>query len=590
MKPISVGISDFAELVRDGYYYIDKSMLIKDVIMDAKCVLMPRPRRFGKSLNMSMLKYFFQKPIKENRKAFPDYRYLFKGLKIAKDPCFKKHQGKYPVIYFSFLDIKCNTFEETFEKIKQLIINEYKKHIYLRQGDFLNEYDKKDFDEIVKGKASKVMYEYSLTKLMEYLERYHNKQVIIIVDEYDTPINSLYVSYQKAKQELDDNDVKEEEGRLRKLMNQSKDDYNNIINFTRNLFIAALKDNPNLSKGILTGIFRISKESIFTGLNNLEVHSLIDPHKMEDKFGFTEEEVHKMLDDYNLSDKKEEVRDWYDGYKFGKTEIYNPWSILEYIKNNEKGFKIYWANTSDNQLIKKTIKNAEEDASVDLARIINKEEVLKEINEHVVFEEMYQESGIWSFLVAAGYLKAEKINEDDYRLSVPNREIQKLYEMVIKEWVKPTSEVTMHLLNYLLQDQREKFEKGLRKRVEDIFSIYDIAKEKRDNESKTPERVYHAFMIGLLSFIQDTHLIRSNRESGKGRYDLMIMPIDKNKKGIIIEIKSIGDEDDHEEELEEALNQIEDKKYDQELKSQGVIDIVKLAIVFCGKQLWLRYA
>ena len=561
MKELNVGHSDFKDIILNNNYFVDKSLLIEEVITAQKAVLLiPRPRRFGKTLNLSMLKYFFDKSELENKN-------LFTELKIWQSEAnIKQHCGKYPIIYLSFKDAKANIWDDCFELLTHSIIKSYSKHDYLLEGNILKPHEKTIFNDILTEKASKVKFQNSLEYLSDYLHRYHNEKVVILIDEYDTPIQSGYKKY-----------------------------YDEVVPFMRNLLSGAFKDNSSLYKGIITGILRVSKESIFTGLNNISVYSILD-NKFSDKFGFTEEEVKQIVKDFKVETKFSQISKWYNGYKFGKTtDIYNPWSILNYVLAESEGFKTYWTNTSANELIKNEIKKKDaNNIRQEILKLINNETIKKDIEENFVFPDLNKrKSLLWTLLTHSGYLTTRKeIQLGEYELAIPNRELKIIFKKTIIEWLETDIKIIKSQLedtaNYLINNQIEKFEKGFKEIIGDTFSYYDTA--------KNHEYVYHSYILGLLAIIGDDYIIKSNKESGEGRYDIMLIPHDKTKNGVVIEIKQIDKQQEDEnntdffkrinETIKIASSQINRNKYYKELIDNKIElkNIVKVPIVFAGKE------
>jgi len=560
-KKLNLGNSDFKNIIQSNSYFVDKSLFIKEVINSEKNVLLfPRPRRFGKTLNLSMLQYFFDKNEPENIE-------LYKNLKIYHDQdILENHCCKYPTINLSFKDAKADSWNNCYELIRAEISNLYERHNYLLTNDILTENEIKIYTEIISETASEIKYQRSLKQLSEYLQRYHNQKVVILVDEYDTPIQSGYKKF-----------------------------YNEVILFMRNLLSGAFKDNSNLYKGIITGILRVSKESIFSGLNNLSVYSILD-EEFSDKFGFTEPEVKDILTDFEIETDYSEIKKWYDGYKFGEvTKIYNPWSILNFVVSKNEKFKTFWTNTSSNELIKNEIKKKNADnIRQELMKLINNEVIVKDIEENFVFTDLDTPKEIlWTLLVYSGYLTTRKnISRKEYGILIPNYEIKTVFQDTIVEWIETDIKIIKSLLqntaNYLISNKINEFEKGFKQIIGDTFSYYDTAKNN--------EYIYHSYILGLLAIIGDDYIIKSNKESGEGRYDIMLIPHDKSKNGVVIEIKQI--EKQHNDEINEvffkrinteiisATDQINRNKYYKELIDNKIEEnrIVKIPIVFAGKE------
>ena len=560
-KKLNLGQSDFKNIIKSDAYFVDKSLLIKEVIDTEKSVLLfPRPRRFGKTLNLSMLEYFFDINEPENDK-------LYGNLKIWEtEDYIKNHCGKYPVINLSFKDAKANNWNDCYELITNEITQLYRRFNYLLKNDILEVYEKNDFNLIVNKKAKNTDYQNSIKQLSEYLERYHKEKVVILIDEYDTPIQSGYKKF-----------------------------YDEVVPFMRNLLSGAFKDNANLYKGIISGILRVSKESIFSGLNNLSVFSILD-NQFSDKFGFTELEVKEIIKDFEVKTEYKQIKKWYNGYKFGKVkDIYNPWSILNYVLHPEDGFKTFWTNTSANELIKNEIKKKEADATrQNILKLINNEVIVKDIEENFVFTDLDADNELlWTLLTYSGYLTIKKqIRFGEYELAIPNFELKIIFQKTILKWLNVDVKIRKSLLqttaNHLINNQVEKFEDGFKQIIGDTFSYYDTAKNN--------EYVYQSYILGLLAIIGDDYIIKSNKESGDGRYDIMLIPHDKTKNGVVIEIKQIEKQKNSEnnadfykrinDQIKLAVNQINKNKYYKELIDSKIdkSKIVKVPIVFAGKE------
>lgn len=549
-KLIPIGISDFKKLIESNCYFIDKSLLIREFIENSsEIMLIPRPRRFGKTLNMSMIKYFFD--IREESKN------LFDGLKIEKCENIKSLKGKYPVIYISFKDLKSSSYEIFCEKIKLVISKEYQSHKEVLLGDKLDEVDKTFFEKILKGMGTEADLELSLAYLCEYLYKYYGKKVILLIDEYDTPIEAAYINKY----------------------------YDNVIGFMRNILGSALKDNVYLQKAMVTGILRIAKESIFSGLNNLSVSSIIN-YNFSDKFGFTEKEIKILLDYYNVPEDIENIKQWYNGYIFGNEIIYNPWSIVNYIENPLEGLKSYWVNTSANELVKKLLSKSDETTKRDLEVLMEEKTIKKTIDDNIIMTEIeYSSENIWSFLLFTGYLKATKKENIDgeliCELKIPNKEVYAFYKDIIKKWFSETINNTKYnaMISALVSGDVKTFEYIMKEFVINSISYFDAA-------GKEPEKVYHAFVLGMLVSLSNEYYVKSNKESGYGRYDVILIPKNISKLGIIIEFKKINDFSDStiEEVTKEALNQIYDMNYRANLEEKNIKNILELAIVFKGKK------
>jgi len=561
MKQLNLGHSDFKNIITDNNYFVDKSMLIEEIINAQKNVLLiPRPRRFGKTLNLSMLRYFFDKNEPNNQDLFIDLNIW----KTSED--VKKHCGKYPVMHLTFKDAKAESWEKTLNHIKLEIVKVYKQHRYLLNDDTLFDDEKIKFNKILTETATEADFEISLKLLSDFLQRHHNENIVILIDEYDTPIQAGHKKF-----------------------------YKEVVVFMRNLLSGAFKDNSNLYKGIITGILRVSKESIFSGLNNISVHSILDS-RFADKFGFTQIEVEQILIDFNLNSKYEEIKKWYNGYKFGKSEnIYNPWSILSYITEFEDGFKTFWSNTSANELIKDEIKKKDADnIRQDILKLLNNEIIIKDIEENFVFSDFEIDNELlWTLLVYSGYLTTRNnISRKEYELIIPNYELKTIFQDTILKWLQIDVKIIKSLIqdtaNHLINYNIEEFEIGFKQIIGDTFSYYDTAKNN--------EYIYHSYILGLLAIIGDDYIIKSNRESGEGRYDIMIIPHNKSKNGVVIEIKQIEKQSEKEtkidfrkrinKEIEFASNQIDRNKYYKELLENNLKEkqLIKIPIVFAGKE------
>ena len=545
-KAIPVGIENFEDIIKDNYYYVDKSMLIEDILVNRAAVtLFTRPRRFGKTLNMSMIKYFFDVRNKdENRK-------LFEGLKIFGSE-YMKEQGKYPVIFVSLKDLRADTWEMCLMEIKKLISKIYREFQYITEK--MNEDDKEIYDSI-KNRKNDMDLNTSIELLSEYLFEYYGERVIILIDEYDAPIINAF----------------------------DKGYYNEAINFFQVFYSSALKTNDSLKYGILTGITRIIKEGIFSGLNNLKVDTILNK-KFSEYFGLLESEVIKMLDYFEMKYKIEEVKEWYNGYIFGDKRVYNPWSIINYVDNGE--IKAYWANVSGNTLLENMLDQAGEDVYTDLKRFTDGESIEKYISDGTTIKSLLSnDDEIWQLFLYSGYLtKAkEKIEIDEtleytniYNLKIPNKEIRKYFGNMFLNRFFGTELKTSILIKALESGDIKKFEKTLGEIMVNMLSHFDL-----DSEM---EKIYQVFMIGLVGFLMGKYEIISNNESGYGRYDLAMIPIKSNEKAYLMEFKISKTEKSMTLKAEEALKQIDGKKYDTRLKARGIKNILKIGIAFYGKK------
>ena len=536
MKQLPIGVSDFKELIEGNYYFIDKTNLLKEIVQDgAKVKLFTRPRRFGKTLNMSMLRYFFDIKNAEN------HRKLFTGLDIRESSYFEK-QGKYPVIYLSLKDIKEVSWQDCSRRIRKVLSDLFAEYKYLR--DDLDQRDLKNFDGIWLEEADGNYFD-ALKDLSKYLLRYHEKKVVILLDEYDTPMVSAY-----------------ENGY-----------YEEAMTFFRNFYSAALKDNVCLELGVMTGILRVAKEGIFSGLNNLVVYSILD-EKYSSSFGLTETEVEETLEYYQLEYNMEKVKEWYDGYLFGNTEIYNPWSILNYISNQK--LEAYWVNTSNNFLVYDVLEKANMDIFEELQAVFQGKEIQKTLDYSFSFQELKNPQEIWQLLVHSGYLKTEKnMGDHKYLLKIPNQEIYHFFEKSFLNRFLGGVDHFHTMLSALKQGEIAIFEKKLQDILLRNVSYYDVGQE---------EKYYHNLVLGMILSLSKEYEIQSNVESGYGRYDIALEPRERTKAGFVLECKLAKSEEELERKAQEALQQIEEKQYEVALKERGISKLIKLGLAFCGKK------
>ena len=553
-KPLPIGISDYIRAKSD-YYYVDKTLLIRD-FLDRKSLvsLFTRPRRFGKTMNMDMLRVFFEISDEDTAKYFEDTA-IWKC-----DPKYKEHQGKYPVIFLTFKDVKFDSWKATFAKITELLQDEFGRHKELKKSDKLENYEKEYFEKVLSGKVTEVELSSSLQKLSKMLNEHFGIAPIIIIDEYDTPIQEGY----------------------------SKEFYEEITGFMRNFFSGAFKDNRNLSYGFLTGILRIAQESIFSGLNNLSVNTVMDD-EYDSFFGFTASEIKEMLAYYGVSDKETELKDWYDGYIFGSKDIYNPWSVINYLS---KGClpQAYWVNTGKNEVLDEVLKGATEDITEKLFALLQGDRVISKIDQNVVYRSLSEDpTNIYSLLLIAGYLKSTKkeLQGDGSWLcevSIPNREIAAVYKNEILSHLVEIGAVGSTTANKIAESlyssDFDKLQDGITEYMNKCISFYDSG----------AEGFYHGLLLGLIAMMDNQYKIKSNRESGDGRYDISLFPRDKKYPGIIMELKSDKDLDDKALDAlsDEALAQINDKRYDSEMLTDGITDILKLGIAFSGKKVKIK--
>jgi len=546
-KAVPVGIEDFERIINEDYYYVDKTMLIEELLINrAPVTLFTRPRRFGKTLNMSMLRYFFDVKDKEENKK------LFENLKIY-DSEYMSEQGKYPVIFVSLKDLKEDTWEECLESIKDIMYKIFNEYSFLRKK--LNIVEKRQFDKIWEITGNERNFKTSLLDLSNYLNKYYGEKVIILIDEYDAPIINAF----------------------------DKGYYNEAINFFQTFYSSALKTNNSLKYGVLTGITRIIKEGIFSGLNNLYVNTILSKDYSE-YFGLLENEVIEMLEYFDMKYKIEEVREWYNGYIFGESKVYNPWSIVNYVR--EKKIKAYWANVSGNTLLENMLDHAGESVYDDLKRFTDGESIEKYISDGTTIKSLLNnDDEIWQLLLYSGYLtKDEKQKEIDvtseytdvYNLRIPNKEIRKYFGNMFLNRFFGTEVKTNILIKALENGDIKKFEKTLGEIMINMLSHFDLDKEM--------EKIYQVFMIGLVGFLMGKYEIISNDESGYGRYDLAMIPIKSNEKAYLMEFKISKTKKGMEERAQKALKQIDEKKYDTRLKARGIKNILKIGVAFYGKE------
>ena len=551
-KKLPIGIENFEEIQSAGFYYIDKSYLIKELLENwAKVTLFTRPRRFGKSLNMSMLKKFFD--INGNKE-------IFKHLKIAQETRLcEEYMGKYPVISVSLKGINAQTYEKAIEMTVQLIKGEARRFQYLLESSRLTGYDKKAYTALLETDVDEGTLCSSLKVLSELLEKHYGKKVIILIDEYDVPLAKAF----------------------------ERDYYDQMVIFIRNLFEYALKTNDSLKFAVLTGCMRISRESIFTGLNNLKVLSIADV-QFDEYFGFTDEEVREMLEYYELSDHYEDIREWYDGYQFGKAEVYCPWDVINYVDTLRADPlaepKNYWSNTSSNEAVKRFIRESDKvTLRREIERLVAGEVIEKEIHQELTYKEMYDSiDNLWSVLFTTGYLtQAGKTERGVYRLTIPNREIREVYVLQIKEWferaVLKEAEPTKNLLKAIKEGNAGEIEERLTKILGNTISIFDT---KGRNEEK--EIFYHGLLLGLLRS-DPNWLVQSNAESGDGFADILAEPEDPDA-GIVIELKYSQTFSGLQNACERALAQIREKRYDERLRNEGRNNILAYGVAFCKKR------
>jgi len=546
--PIPIGIEDFEAMIVKGYYYVDKTLMIKDLLDKKGYVnLFTRPRRFGKSLNISMLQYFFDN-------LLGDKASIFAGLNISKaDDRYLDHQNKYPVIKIGLKDVESDSFEEALEMLEIEISREFRRHRYLLDSDRIDDEEKTFYRNILKKKASRSQLRNSLKFLSECLENHYSQKALILIDEYDVPLEKSYFAGY----------------------------YPSMVSFIRGFFSAALKTNESLDFAVITGCLRISKESIFTGLNNLSIESIISDSYGE-YFGFTESEVIEMLQHYGLEEKTVQMRDWYNGFLFGETIVYNPWSSIEYLTDNLHR-KIYtprphWSNTSSNAIVKELIAIADANVKKEIESLTTGKTITKPIKEDIVYADILKNmDNLWSFLFFTGYLKKVSKTQigvhNHLELTVPNKEVQYVYESQIKDWfgekVSTTDLIPMY--NAILNRDVKTFQHELTQMLKGTISYFD-----------SKEEFYHGFIAAVMATMAD-YFTKSNRESGNGRGDIFMRPVSIRQPAVIIEVKVAKEAKYLVKQCDKALAQIQEKKYDDELVREGFTDIIKYGIAFYRK-------
>ena len=547
-KPLPIGIEDFKEVIDSGYYFVDKTLMIKDLIVNkVKVGLFTRPRRFGKTLNMSMIQRFFEKTDESNA-------YLFDRLKISEYPECMQYQGQYSVISLSLKSMKQGSYKDAFHMFKVLIAREYDRHKDILKSDKISDSEKDLFHSILTQKAEDAFYLDSIKFLSDIMVKYYNKSVIILIDEYDVPLeNAFHQGF-----------------------------YTDMVNLIRSAFESALKTNSSLDRAFLTGCLRVSKESIFTGLNNLDIFTIISP-MFTDSFGFTPDEITDILKYYKLEDKANEIKEWYDGYLFGDTQIYNPWSTINYIKNLTVNpnypCKPYWSNTSSNEIVKRLIEESNDRTKNAIEELINGTPVRSQIYEDITYGTIDVNSEyIWSFLLFTGYLKVidyETIcDETYYEMIIPNTEVKSIYKNTIRAWFekKINADSRTDILEAILKADAEKLEDLLCTWMVNTISCFD-----------EQENYYHGFVTGLVSGFNG-YMVVSNRESGNDRFDLVVKQRSKWNYAAILEFKIVDKYNQMTKACEDALKQIEEKDYEASLRDEQYENIAKLGICFCQKR------
>lgn len=547
-----IGLSDFGEIIKRKLGFIDKSLLIKEILDNdqIQVSVIVRPRRFGKTLNLSMLQHFLSPEVNMLKTEG-----LFDNLKIAQEgDGYMQHQGKYPVISMSFKNIKGSNFDTVYKELALLISDTYGEHRLLLAGSTLYDDEKETFNAILNRTASKEDLLLSLTHLIKYLHRYYKVKPWLLIDEYDTPIQEGYLNGY----------------------------YKEIIEFMRGLFGSALKDNKNLHRAVVTGILRIAKENLFSGLNNLRVYSVLN-EKYSEHFGFTQTEVDVALEKNKLGHLSTEIKAWYNGYQIGDNEIYNPWSIACCIE--EKGaLKPYWVNTSENTLIKKLLAESSADFKDRFELVLRNGVIETSIDESLVFSDLSRnENAIWGLLLFSGYLTAMSVRQTDldfiYSLRSPNQEILMLYRSTVRHWFTQRSDESVYqkLLQSLVEGNLSLFLPLFQRILLESISYFDTS-------GQAPEKFYHGFVLGLVVSLSSTHIVHSNKESGFGRYDVVLIPKDKSKLGIVLEFKVAKPDLSLQDSAQEALSQIHQKNYTTELTQQGILKILTMGLAFSGKE------
>ncbi|MBF1202671.1 MAG: AAA family ATPase [Fusobacterium periodonticum] len=543
MKRLAIGVSDFKHLIEEDFYYFDKTKFIEEIIKDGSQVkLFARPRRFGKTLNMSMLKYFFDIENKEENKE------IFKNLYIEKTEAFKE-QGQYPVIFLSLKDLKALTWEQMEKAIKSTISRLFSEYKYLLND--LDKFDTLTFENILLKNTELEDLKEALKFLTRILYEKYNKKVVVLIDEYDSPLVSAYINgyYEKAK------------------------------DFFKTFYSTVLKDNSYLQMGVLTGIIRVIKAGIFSDLNNLRTYTILSD-VYTDSYGLTEEEVEKSLKYYGIEQEISNVKDWYDGYKFGDSEVYNPWSILNFLQYKE--LRAYWVDTSGNDLIKDVLKKITKNTIEALERLFNGEGLKQNISGTSDLSKLLSEEELWELMLFSGYLTVEeKIDQKNYVLRLPNKEIKELFRDTFLEKYFGRGSKLLYLMEALTENRIDEYEERLQEILLTSVSYNDT---KKGNEA-----FYHGLIMGMGLYLEGEYITKSNIESGLGRYDFVIEPKNKAKRAYIMEFKSTDNIEKLEEVSKEALEQIENKKYDVSLKQNGVKDITYMGIAFCGKQIKISY-
>ncbi|MCD7762765.1 MAG: ATP-binding protein [Lachnospiraceae bacterium] len=554
-KKVALGITDFSDMINRNVFYVDKTYFIRDWYESADQVtLITRPRRFGKTLTLSMVETFFS-----NRYA--DCSGLFQGLAVWEDENLRKLQGRYPVINFSLANVKQKSYESMKTVIRMLLAELFDRHSYLLESEKLSAAEKEEFLRVSQESASDEKCMHAFRFLSKCMYEYFGEKVMILIDEYDTPMLEAYTAGY----------------------------WEEAIEYTRRMFHAAFKDNPYLDRGLMTGITRITQESIFSDLNNPRVvTTTVDMYQT--CFGFTEDEVFTALETYDLADKKGEVKYWYDGFQFGsQSEIYNPWSILNFL--SEKCLKPFWMNTSGNALVGKLVREGSVKVKDEFEILLAGGTIKTEIDESITYAELRGDSKtIWSWFLTTGYVKTVKRTEEGYEISLTNYEVREALYKLVKKWFSESYDEYTEFIRMLLCGNLEGMQRYLQKVTLYTFSYFDVGSH--STESEKAEQFYHGFTLGIIADLYRTHILTSNRESGFGRYDVCIEPKDKVKDGIVIEFKVFDPQKEEtlEDTIKRALDQIEDKKYEADLKARGVTKVRKYGFAFKGKEVLIGSA
>lgn len=552
-----IGISDFAKLRKENAYYVDKTAFVREVLKQPKeVVLFPRPRRFGKTLNLSTLRYFVEK-------SDTDHTKLFEDLEVWQDAEARTHFQRYPVVYLTFKDVKAARWEDAFAGIRDVITTELDRHRYLLDSEVLSEREKASYSARLRDDLDPPSYWNVLRDLTQQLHAHHGEPPLILIDEYDIPIQAAY----------------------------THGHYDQAIEFFRNFLSAGFKDNTHLFRGVLTGVLRVAKESIFSGLNNVAVHSILG-HQFATSFGFTQDEVDKLAVGMDAQ-AAEQLRTWYDGYRFAGQAIYNPWSALMYASEPEQGCRPYWVFTGSEDVLRELILKRGHRMDEELEALLRGDAVAKTVDDHVVLRELDTNvDAVWNLLLMAGYLTPRKVQLVRGRLhaelAIPNEEIRIVFEDTVSHWLSSSlggKDLARSLLNAMLQGDEHTFAKTLTLLVLNTLSYHDTG-------GRMPERVYQAFLLGLFVELESSHHVRSNRESGFGRYDVAVIPKHPGKSGVVLELKRIDDEEGEtvDQALDAALEQVRSRGYRAELEAAGASPIHEYGIVFDGKRVWVKKA